>query len=106
MRKIVTVAGYGTCTIVFDSPWAKALGAIACVLFKDRIDVASNQGLSARAFAHEWRHVVQRRKRGILYGPWAIYAFLKDKYAGSKAEEEANQYEEEHWQNFPNVSAI
>lgn len=104
-RKLFTHDGI-TVTLVFGSPWAKRLGAIACVLFHRRIDISSTEGISGNALAHEWRHVIQREKRGpVLYQLWAIAALLKDKYAGSKAEREANEYEGEQTPNFPDVPA-
>jgi hypothetical protein len=96
----------GTCIVNLGSPWPARLGAnvVACVLFKGRIEVRSREGAPPKALAHEYYHVVQRRKRSVMYLPWVILGYATNGYLGAKAEVEANEAEDQTWRFFPYVT--
>lgn len=74
--------------------WSKFAGRLGgsnnCVTLGATHILCADGDMNAATQAHEDAHAVTAEKRGIGYLPWVIVAFLKDKYAGSKAEREAD----------------
>ena len=65
-------------------------GSNNCVTLGATHMLCADGDMNAATQAHEDGHAITAEKRGILYLPWVVVAFLKDKYAGSKAEKEGD----------------
>lgn len=48
--------------------------------------------INAETLAHEEGHDIQARKRGALYLPWVLWAYVFKGYGHAKAEAEADEF--------------
>jgi len=73
--------------------WIARLGGKNNCMTLSATDILSaDNDINAATLAHEDGHAITAEKRGLLYLPWVIAAWVKDKYAGSKAEREGDDY--------------
>lgn len=98
---------YGTVTVLFNDAVAGRIAGSrgACVLRKDEIRVAG-ASISAKALAHEMKHVLRARELGWRYLPtMGLNYVVAFGYANSREERNADAWAEVHWMEFTDLFA-
>lgn len=101
--KVITVSPWGSRTLHFHSKWAGRLGGTGNCVTPNATDIyVSTDRINQATLAHEWGHGICAQKRGNwLYLLWVIGRYITQGYLGSKAEREADDFMNAHWQDFP-----
>lgn len=106
MKKILTIPGFGTRTLHFNSRVARILGGPGnlnnCVS-PNATDIYISRGwITAMGLAHEWGHGEDAKRLGGWYIPWVIWGYISTlSHDGSPAEIRADAFMMAHYREFP-----
>lgn len=104
MTTLLTVPGYGTRRLHFNSWFARCLkpGGINNSVSPNATDIyISRDWIQGRHLAHEWRHGDQAKERGWKYLFWVVGCYLRQGYAKSDPETDADAFMDAHGHEFP-----
>ncbi len=109
MKRTITIPGYGTRTLHFNSRFARILGGpsgINNAVSPNAHDIyISRHWIQGPHLAHEWGHGVDAKRLGWRYLPWVLWGYVRYGYAKSPAEVSADKYMADHARNFPPLVA-
>ena len=105
MKRTITISGYGTRVLHFNSWFARALkpGGINNAVSPNATDIyISRDYIQGAHLAHEWGHGIDAAEKGWRYLPWVIWGYIRTlSHDNSPAEIRADAYMNEHAHNFP-----